>query len=208
MSVEGLFRIVGNRIVPNNEVVYLTKEFKTLIRRDRGSPGDADGKKKYMFMKEMRYIYELCDPNSHSNKAGLDEDEAHEYAVDVAELPKDWKPDFEVTLAMRRWRIERQDAIDDVLLTLNRSLRNYVRIAEKTNIIIKNILSNSELTAEDVSNLSTAQKTLMNIALESPKKIEELEVIIASRNKDKEDIVKVRGGDEYEESMNPDTAKS
>jgi hypothetical protein len=47
-------------VVINKAEVLLIPEFKRLLSRDRGSEGDADGRKKFKAIKEFTYIWYYC----------------------------------------------------------------------------------------------------------------------------------------------------
>lgn len=59
-----LFEINETDDVVLNPELRLIKQFKKLIERDRGSKGDAQGRKKYRAIKELAFIYFMCDYNS------------------------------------------------------------------------------------------------------------------------------------------------
>lgn len=47
----------NHNVKPNKEWLVLIPEFNALYKRDKGSPGDVDGRKKLRFKKEIAFIY-------------------------------------------------------------------------------------------------------------------------------------------------------
>lgn len=51
----------NNEIMLDKEFIHMVPEFKTILVKDKGSPGDADGRKKLMAKKKFFYIYLMED---------------------------------------------------------------------------------------------------------------------------------------------------
>lgn len=50
-----------HNVRPNKEWIALIPEFANLLKRDKGSPGDGEGRKKLKARKELSYIFFFCD---------------------------------------------------------------------------------------------------------------------------------------------------
>jgi hypothetical protein len=50
-----------HNVRPNKEWIALIPEFAHLLKRDKGSPGDAEGRKKLRARRELAYIFFFCD---------------------------------------------------------------------------------------------------------------------------------------------------
>jgi hypothetical protein len=74
------------------------KAFNTLIRRDRGSIGDSEGKIKKRANAELLYIYLVYDPRSMFYNLPLKFRE--QKAIEYTGLPSDWKPDEAIDIAI------------------------------------------------------------------------------------------------------------
>lgn len=60
--IQELFTLNNEYVVElNREWISTIEEFKVLLRRDRGSKGDADGRKKLQVQREFTFIYHYCD---------------------------------------------------------------------------------------------------------------------------------------------------
>jgi hypothetical protein len=60
--IQELFTLNNEYMVElNREWISTIDEFKILLRRDRGSKGDADGRKKIHAQREFTFIYHYCD---------------------------------------------------------------------------------------------------------------------------------------------------
>ena len=87
-----------------NDMLRDVPVFAAIIRRDRGSEGDAQGKKKLIALKELEAIFWLCDWRS--NVFTYSEDTWISKAAHYAKLPPDWEPDELVLAAMEFYRTE------------------------------------------------------------------------------------------------------
>lgn len=95
-----IFKVEGGFLVLAKEEIRGVKEFKVLLERDKGSEGDADGRKKLHAFKEFYYIYLTCDFKSYLVNGGYTEKEIHLKAVKGAGLPEGWKADAAIKAAM------------------------------------------------------------------------------------------------------------
>jgi len=89
------------RAYPSPEAAMIP-EFKALIRRDRGSPGDSQGKKKQKAAREFAYIYHIC---SHESPYRSYEGEYREEKVrtDVFHDMPEWRADKDVKAAKDKY---------------------------------------------------------------------------------------------------------
>jgi len=72
------------RCLLNKEWLLLIPQFAKLIRRDKGSAGDYDGRRKLKTIKEFTFIYHISDPRSPLEN--FQEDERREKSLQYAEL--------------------------------------------------------------------------------------------------------------------------
>lgn len=70
----------------------LLKPFKALIARDKGSPGDSQGRRKLRALKELTYIFFYCD-TFESVYAKMDRDARHLELMEYLEFDKDPRKD-------------------------------------------------------------------------------------------------------------------
>lgn len=80
------------------------KSLNVLIRRDRGSAGDSEGKQKKRANAEILYIYLVYDPRSMYHN--LPQKFREQKAIEYTGLPKDWKPDEAVEQAIYEYNNE------------------------------------------------------------------------------------------------------
>jgi hypothetical protein len=106
----------------NTDEVLLIPEFKRLVKRDRGSEGDADGRKKLRAYAEFAYIYHTCDPSSHPTTKGMSKKEADAWARRSCNLPTGWKVDEDMEAAIQRYKELRPSPSSLVLRTIKRGL--------------------------------------------------------------------------------------
>ena len=107
----------------NRVEVALHDCFNKILRRDRGTGGDSQGKKKQQAFKELTYIYQIADVLSIPNRHGYSDKEREVYAKEIAGLEPTWKPDNTMLEAIDVYRDEQKDISHDVILELLRTFR-------------------------------------------------------------------------------------
>lgn len=95
-----LFKIGANGIEINKEEIALYKPINKIISRDRGSLGDADGRKKLKAIKDLSYIYFYCNPESEPNRLGYSDKLKHDYAIKMSGLPTNYVIDSDIKEAI------------------------------------------------------------------------------------------------------------
>lgn len=139
----GLFRVENGLLVIDKDEVRAIPEFKTILERDRGSKGDADGRKKFKAFKEFFYIYWMADFESWISRGGYSEKEKHKLAVKEALLEEDWKADIDIKLAIEKYSKTQLEMLP-ALGTLNTILTG-LKAVDK---VSKNIINNIDATIE------------------------------------------------------------
>jgi len=135
-----LFKLTEDGIVINKTEILTIPVFKEILRRDKGSHGDNDGRKKLQAFKEFAYIYQIADYTSKPNKDGSNNRERHEYAISKSGLLEDYRPDKVILEAIEIYREEdgnaARDAIKELLKTFNLSIGVFknIRIGIETSI--------------------------------------------------------------------------
>lgn len=81
-----------------NPECRLIREFNAIIVRDKGSKGDAQGRKKSMATKELAYVHFITYYNSEF-VTSVSEEERVKAIKKHLDLPDDWKPDEIIELA-------------------------------------------------------------------------------------------------------------
>lgn len=84
-----------------NPEVRLVKEFHKLLKRDKGSKGDHDGRKKLKATRELSFIYFYCVYDSRFE--AYDGQEKIDMIKELVELPDDWKIDEDVQAAIDKY---------------------------------------------------------------------------------------------------------
>lgn len=103
---------VENDIPQISAEAMMIKEFKDLIRRDRGSEGDADGRKKFTARKELAFVYFFL---SDSRFEMYNEEERIKTLREVLELPSEWSPDEKVWAAIDRYKMMLETRSSDLV---------------------------------------------------------------------------------------------
>jgi hypothetical protein len=140
--------------------------FKVILEKDKGSVGDADGRKKSMAKRELLYIYLIADPRSVYYNLSLTE--KRRKAKIHATLPQNWIPDEAVVNALLYYEIHlKLDSTANAYLAAEKNLYNTAEdIHDMQNDIseLKRMCKETmkQLTAEGTNVFSETEK-LVNI---------------------------------------------
>lgn len=114
--------LTGNLVIAD-EAVRAIPIFREVIKRDKGSKGDSQGRAKAQALKELIYIYYVSDLRSRFRLDGTKEKDIHRRAVSGAGLPKDYKVDSLITEAIEKYKEIQLDTPEIRLLnSLNKGL--------------------------------------------------------------------------------------
>lgn len=147
----------------NREWIFLVPEFAAILRRDKGSPGDNEGRKKLQATKEFSYIY---------------------FMVDFSSPLRDYNDEDRHKESLRMARL---DKVDDVVLTAketykalylkaSRSLKTYSKL-QKALDAMDDYYDTLDMAARD------KQGKLLNNPLDvagSVKKLDEMHTAVAN----------------------------
>lgn len=126
-------------------IILEVKEFKKLISRIKTMPGDAAGRYKKLNMKEFLYVFFMSEWTAANILAALPDDERHEKAVMLCDMPDGWEPDAVVEQAIDRyiWMQTQLSPTAKTLIAAKRTLYQMstaFKIIEKQNGILINII--------------------------------------------------------------------
>jgi hypothetical protein len=139
----GLFKVENGLLVIDKDEVRGIPEFKVILERDKGSKGDADGRKKLQAFKEFYYIYWMADFESWINKGGYNEREKHKLSIKEALLDEDWKIYPEIKPA-----IEKYSKTQLEMLPALGTLSTIITGLKAVDKVSKNIIDNIDATIE------------------------------------------------------------
>jgi len=121
-----LIILEDNKPVFNPEV-RMFKPFKRLLERDKGSKGDADGRKKLISTKELAFIYWFIDPRSNYVDVYPDEKIRTERIKKHLDLPEEWKIDVDIKEAIDFYKEQINIDFDMMYLESNISAASKTR---------------------------------------------------------------------------------
>lgn len=129
---EDLF-ILENDVPVLNPVARLVKEYKAIIERDKGSPGDSQGRKKLLATRELAFVVLFVNLKSAYNR-NYDEQSRTAELTRGLELPPDWKIDDKIKDAMKEYSKTQVTPSSAMLVSTRNALfeaRNIVTFLEK-----------------------------------------------------------------------------
>ena len=178
---------------------------RKILSRDRGGkyPQDKDGRLKMYAFKEFTYIYHMCDFAAFPSQHGLTPSESHKYAVENSGLSSDYEPDEVVVAFMQQYLREHLSQAKHSIKTLNRVFSMGDRLIEKIEANLNATLSLATLTREQISELLSYQKQLLELATSIPQHVKKLREAMNALEEEEKLQQVVRGGEIMSDSMNP-----
>lgn len=204
-----LFEFNDNKISLVRPEIGLYKEFSTILRRDRGTAKDSDGRKKYRAMREFHYIYLMADYDSSLLDKGLTGKELKEEAKSEAELPDNWKEDEFIRAAITKYKALNFDSSKELILELLILFRGNIKRVIRLREGVDRLLENPMLSRSEMESIAQLQEKIFDIAAGTPGKIKALtQALKDTKELNLGDIEELRGGGPIPESALPETAKS
>jgi hypothetical protein len=114
------------------------KEFKELVKRDKGMKGDSTGRYKKRARAELAYIWLMYNPKSSFLESYDDESMRHTEVINSLELPEGWKVDKTMENAIKKY----QDLVEDSLTKLWESAKGGLNK-------LRTFLDNADLSQRD-----------------------------------------------------------
>lgn len=164
----------------NKEWISTIKEFKKILRRDRGSEGDAEGKKKLQATKEFTFIYHLVDYRSQFDN--YSEADKEKQSASNAELPADfdYRKDEDLVLAIKRYHTlqdvpslkmlneakEGLHTAHKVIRKIRTSLETKIEAAEFDELTTEENKQGKTIIVDPVAKLTNSLKALMTLTNE------------------------------------------
>lgn len=200
------FKFEDGDIKLDREEIALYKLPNRILRRDRGSEGDADGRKKLQAFKEFCYVYFIADHTAYPISNGLSKQETHDYAVFQSNLPKDFNPNLDADLLefIDQYKKEHWSQTKQIAYDLRRILRMNQTLATSIQDNI-DLMMTGVLSLDQITQFINYQQKLIDIAAGLPKQIKLLtEALQAIELDENADIKIARGGSLVKQSQDPD----
>jgi hypothetical protein len=186
-----LFKDEGQYITIDPEIKAIS-EFDEIVKRDKGSQGDAQGRKKQQAMRELAYIYHMNDYRSPYQR--YSQKERFTKLLEDLKLGSDWKPDQAIKNAENKY-IELNEtpaiaSLKEARQTLNTSAHVNRRMRDQ---II-------ELTqSDDPDTLTTANELLTKTLTNNekiPKVLDQIEKTEEKVRKQEQESGSIQGSEE------------
>lgn len=199
------FKFTNGVVELARDEIALYPLVKKILSRDRGGKYayDKDGRLKAYAFKEFTYVYHRCDFAAFPSQHGLTPSEAHKYAVENSGLPNDYVPDEIVVAFMKQYEKEHLSQAKHSIKTLNRIFSMGDRLVEKIETNINATLILPTITREQISELLTYQKQLLEIATNIPHHVKKLREAMNALEEEEKIQQVIRGGEVMSDSMNP-----
>lgn len=194
-----LFTLKDGDIVINKIEILTIPTFRKILTRDKGSKGDADGRKKLFAFKEFAYIYHMADYKSTPNSAAYSRSKAHKYALTVTGLPDNYKPDSVVLKAIEYYKKEQFSLPRQTINNLTRAYGMVNNIVDKLTNTLQKWIDKDELTVDEAKSVLNTIELLIEQGNKLPSLTQKLNLAVREleRLEEKELRDKVKGTDEY-----------
>jgi len=208
-----LFKINEDKSLEiNREEVYLIEAFNVILRRDRGSKGDIDGRKKFVALRDFKVIYYMSSINSTPSRLGLSEKETIAFLKENIGLPDDFKIDKELKAAIDVANKIEETASSFLLVNSIKSLNVTSKVLGVISNKIQEKLSIIETNDDDesikqITNVINLSNEILKLTSNIPRTLEEIEKVQTKIFKEREDKLYARGGVEINERATVDRFK-
>jgi hypothetical protein len=197
-----LFRIKDGNVAPLSAREATIKEVRTILMRDKGSPGDSDGRDKLFAYKELGAVYWLADYRSPGRMQGYEGQDLLDDAIRNFELSANWKPDSVVRNLITIYEKHvnggiAADTLSEVAATFSLMLKTVKSIRGK----LLEKLNMPRITEEELKNMISLSNELLKLASSIPKLMIDIDVAkeMLKRTEDSSEIG--RGGVKITSSM-------
>lgn len=191
----------------NKEWISTIKEFRALIKRDKGIKGDTQARQKLKAQKEFTFIYHYCD--FRSQYANYSEKERRTNALQNAELEPNLKieDDPDLLAAVEVYLALQETPALKMLLELKEGIHVGTKVVRKIRESLENKLDEIDLDEVDASKekdknsrvdpierINNRLKMIMETAKQLPDTLESIEELEQKVKKELADAPTLRGG--------------
>jgi len=179
---------------------------KEILRRDEGSPGDSDGRKKLYANKVISACCWIGDPKSQGNQQGYTDSALKDDAIRNCDLPDTWKPDkfardLIVIISNHYKGGVAQDYVEGLLRTMRSVITTTTIISKRIEVSINAADSDDDLSDERLNTLAAMQTRLLNMAAAAPEHITALKQSVADLRVEEEEGEMALGNKSVDYSM-------
>ena len=123
-----LFKIEDGVVKPLTAAEATIREVQQILKRDKGSSGDSDGRKKLFAYKELGAVYWIADFRSPGRLNGYEGQELIDDAIRNFGLPSTWEPDTIVKKLIEKYQYNNNGGIAAEVLTETTATFNFMLI--------------------------------------------------------------------------------
>lgn len=171
-----LFKIEDGDVQPLTSREATIKEVRQILQRDKGSPGDADGRKKLFAYKELGAVYWIADYRSPGRLNGYEGQDLIDDAKRNFDLPDDWTPDQVVLNLIKIYEYNNNGGIAAKTLTeIASTFRLMLDTVSAVKDKLRTKLQSPSVTEDELKNLMELSNSLLKLAADIPKKTKEID---------------------------------
>ncbi len=192
------FRVTKGKLELDLEYVLFYDDFRKIYESDPTPNKDTA-------TRIFKYIYEIADYKSHSNRSQLSKEKARHHAINLSGLDSDFVPDNNVQKAIKTYRKLNHSIIAELLKDLTATLLLSTKLNSKIYKAIELELKNEDMPKESIGTVITLQTKLFDLIDGLPSRVNRLKAleleVYEELAKSKDEI---RGGGEILDSYEGD----
>jgi hypothetical protein len=193
-----LFVIRKGKLELDHEEILLYPEFRNIYEADTTED-------KLKAFKYFNYIYQIADYKSLPNQEGYSDNEAHDYAVEMADLPIAYRPTKDIIDAIKRYKRERYNVLKESIIELKRSFKSIIKIIGNARKRLEDNIETDSTEDRIVASIEVISK-LLTLSNTMNSQIKLLGETLKQLHKEEEESrnAEVRGDKEYSNSLDGD----
>lgn len=194
-----IFTIRNGKLELDSDEILLIKEFARIYENDKTE-------KKLDAFKKFKYIYQICDYKSLPNQEGFNDKEAHSFAVEVADLDINYKPEADVKAAIKIYKRIRYNVLRESVLELKRSFKTIIQVIASARKRLEDNLDSEDANNETVTASIDIIAKLLSLSNSLNSQIKTLSETLRQIHKEEEKAKEseIRGDKEFSESLDGD----
>lgn len=165
------FRVQRGKLEFDRRYILMNKPFAKIVEK----LGEEQANKVF------RYIYEVADNRSYSNKQAVSDLAAHEHGINLAGLDSTFKPSKLIKDAITYYKQHNYNLHADTLKELKQTLNQTKRLNTRIRVALDNKLNSDEgLDTSDITSIMGLQNKLFDLINELPNKIKTIKKLEAT----------------------------
>lgn len=172
----------------------LISEFNEIIKRDKGSEGDSQGRRKLRASREFAYIYHFNDYRSPYQR--YSEKERHERLKKDLDLGEKWDVDSVIRVAQQKYIELNHTPAIQALMEARQTLNTSAEVNRKIREQIMRVMDEDELDPETLQQANNLLEKTLDNNTKIPKVLTQIEGMEEKVKKQEQESGSIQGSEE------------